>query len=373
MKNDVREVISNFIRDEFSKIYDENKSRSIWKIQSVRFWDFWENRIMKNGPNLTEDDMIPIIQILDTKGKRRTDLERKVEGAAFTNIYQSTWYDMFRGLKANNNVKNLVDKLFKAGTDTEQTSLLNQIYETNDNVPALTGENAIVQNALLFASNPEKNISVVSLADRYRIVEFFELGDITSIGSLTWAERIVWTRQKILTLGSKIGLKTDARGISVFLYAKEIKRLWRQTVPDVVQKEGKAKISVLQKLQTHAHLVGPLINFRDMDYGPTEENGVIFLFSKITNDLGIKIVSIQKHFPDAEAIKYSEEGKGYKVYIEFEYLSSDFIRHSHLERMKQGESCDLIVCWEHDSKEIPPQIEVLELKEIIKSLPKETM
>ena len=119
--------------------------------------------------------------------------------------------------------------------------------------------------------------------------------------------------------------------------------------------------------------MGPLINFRDMDFGPTEENGVIFLFSKITSDLGIKIVSIQKHFPDAEAIKYSEEGKGYKVYIEFEYLSSDFIRHRHLESMKQGKSCDLIVCWEHDSKEIPSQIEVLELKETIKGLPKETM
>ena len=199
---------------------------------------------MKNGGNLTQDEMIPVIQILDVKGKRRNDVERKVEGAAFTNIYQSSWYDMFRALKANHNVKNLVDKLFKARTDTEQTDLLNQIYETNDSVPALTGENAIVMNDMLFANNPEKNISVVSLADRYRIVEFFELGDITSIGSLTWAERVIWTNQKILTLGPKIGLKTDVRGISIFLYTQEIKILWRQTLPDVAKKEKKTKIGV---------------------------------------------------------------------------------------------------------------------------------
>ena len=115
------------------------------------------------------------------------------------------------------------------------------------------------------------------------------------------------------------------------------------------------------------------LNFRDMDYGPTEENGVIFLFSKITNDLGIKMVSIQKHFPDAEAIKYGDDAKGYRVYIEFEYLSSDFIRHGHLDQMKKGKPCDLIVCWENDSRGIPKEIEVLELKEAIKRLPTETI
>lgn len=141
----------------------------------------------------------------------------------------------------------------------------------------------------------------------------------------------------------------------------------------LVEKEKKGKIDVLGKLQRHDHVVGPLINFRDMDYGPTEENGVIFLFSKITNDLGIKMVSIQKHFPDAEAIRYGTDGTGYKVYIEFEYVSSDFVKHGHIEQMKKGKPCDLIVCWENDNpKAIPEEIQVLELEEIIKQLPRET-
>jgi hypothetical protein len=76
---------------------------------------------------------------------------------------------------------------------------------------------------------------------------------------------------------------------------------------------------------------------------------------------------------ELEAIKYAEDGRGYKVYIEFEYLSSDFVRHGHLERMKKGKPCDLIVCWEHDSMEIPKEIQVLELKTIIRNLPKEAI
>ena len=374
MKDEGKEFIANFIRDEFPKIYNVQESRRIWQGQSERFKQFWENRIMRSGPELSEDEMIPVIQILDIKGKRRNDEERKVQGAAFTNIYQSTWYRMFRELRVQDEIKSSVDRFLKSSSDAEQIELLNRINEANTDtlVPALTGENGIVLNAIVFAFNPDKNISVVSLSDRYRIIDFFELDEARNIGAMNWGEKIIFTRQKLFALNKKLGLNTDGRGIGIFLYSGEIKRLWRQRPTETVEKEKKTKVDVLGNLQTHAHLVGPPINFRDMDYGPTEENGVIFLFSKITNDLGIKMVSIQKHFPDAEAIKYGDDAKGYRVYIEFEYLSSDFIRHGHIDQMKKGKPCDLIVCWENDSKEIPKEIEVLELKEVIKRLPRET-
>ena len=90
MKDEVKEFVANFIHDDFPQIYDISNSKEIWKHQCDRFKEFWENRIMKNASPLTEDEMIPIIQILDVKGKRRTEEERKVQGAAFTNIYQGT-------------------------------------------------------------------------------------------------------------------------------------------------------------------------------------------------------------------------------------------------------------------------------------------
>jgi len=372
MKEETKRLISEFVQNEFPKIYNISESKKIWKEQSERFRDFWENKIMNSEGKLSEDEMIPAIQILDVVGKRRNEQERKVQGVAFTNIYQGTWYKMFRGLKKDKKVKTLVDKLLKSTSDMEQTELLNKIREEGTNIAALTGENGTVLDAMLFAFNPEKNISAVALSDRYRIIDFFELGDSQEIQNLSWGERIILTRKMIMSLNEKLGLRTDGRGVCIFLYSDEIKRLWKQQMIVPVEKEKKGKIEILGGLQKRGHLVGPLINFRDMDYGPTEENGVIFLFSKITGDLGIKIVSIQKHFPDAEAIKYGDDGRGYKVYIEFEFLSSDFIRHGHLDQMRKGEPCDLVVCWEHDTQELPKEIGVLELKEIIKSLPKET-
>jgi hypothetical protein len=372
MKEEAKKLIAEFVKNEFPRIYDINKSRTIWKGQSEQFHRFWENRIMNDEGDLSENEMIPVIQILDVVGRRRNEQERKVEGVAFTGIRQNTWYEMFRGLKSNRKVKELVNGFLRSSSNAEQIELLNRISKDGTEITALAGENGTVLNAFLFAFNPEKNISVVALSDRYRIISFFEVGDVRAIQKLSWGDRIILARQMIMTLNEKLNLKTDGRGVCTFLYSDEMKRLWKQQVIGPIEAKKKRKTGVLKKLQRHDYRVGPNINFRDMDYGPTEENGVIFLFSKITNDLGIKMVSIQKHFPDAEAIKYGDDGRGYKVYIEFEYVSSDFLKHRHLEQMKKGKPCDLIVCWEHDSKDIPKEIEVLELREIIKSLPKET-
>jgi hypothetical protein len=107
-------------------------------------------------------------------------------------------------------------------------------------------------------------------------------------------------------------------------------------------------------------LVGPPINFRGLTYAPLNENGVIFLFSKVAEDLGITIEGVQVRFPDAFGKKY-EKDKGYPITIEFEYRSSDYERHGH-----PKEGCDLIVCWEHDWEECP--IQVVELKTLTQKL-----
>ncbi len=108
-------------------------------------------------------------------------------------------------------------------------------------------------------------------------------------------------------------------------------------------------------------IVGDLINFRGLVYSPVNEDGVIFIFGKVIEDLNMYIEEIKAGFPDCVGRRFT--GKGWeKVNIEFEYKSSHFIDHGH----NPGE-CDIIVCWEHDWGDCP--IEVLELREIIKSLP----
>lgn len=98
-----------------------------------------------------------------------------------------------------------------------------------------------------------------------------------------------------------------------------------------------------------------------MTYAPVNEQGVVFLFSKINDDLGIKIESIQSAFPDAIGIDYRhEKDVGIRKRIEFEFRSSNY-DHS-------LDGCDIIVCWKHDWKDCPDTIEVIELKSELRRL-----
>lgn len=110
-------------------------------------------------------------------------------------------------------------------------------------------------------------------------------------------------------------------------------------------------------------IVGDLINFRGIVYAPLNEQGVVFLFGKVIEDLGMYVELIRTGYPDCIGRRY--RGKGWeKVYIEFEYVSSNFRDHKHDEK-----ECDIIVCWEHDWPDCP--LEVIELKDIITRLPNE--
>jgi len=107
-------------------------------------------------------------------------------------------------------------------------------------------------------------------------------------------------------------------------------------------------------------IVGDLINFRGLVYAPINENGVIFLFGKIADDLNMYIEEIKPGFPDCIGRRFI--GKGWeRVAIEFEYQSKNFLQHDH-----NPNNCDIIICWEHNWSECP--IEVIELKSEIQGL-----
>lgn len=111
-------------------------------------------------------------------------------------------------------------------------------------------------------------------------------------------------------------------------------------------------------------IVGELINFRGLVYSPINEQGVVFLFGRLLEDLNMYIEEVRIRYPDCIARRYT--GTGWKkVYIEFEYLSSNFIQHKH-----NPKECDIIVCWiddlTHEQKKLVEGIEIIELKSLIK-------
>lgn len=92
-----------------------------------------------------------------------------------------------------------------------------------------------------------------------------------------------------------------------------------------------------------------------MHYAPTNEMGVVFLFSHIAARFGVRVEEIRSQYPDC--IAYMKIGGAEKrIQIEFEYRSSNFRTHGH-----QPKQCDWIVCWEHDWPDAPERIRVVEL------------
>ena len=102
------------------------------------------------------------------------------------------------------------------------------------------------------------------------------------------------------------------------------------------------------------HLVPGLL------YEPTNEAGVLFVFAAMAHRLGFEVESIQAGFPDCEARRQVRPGRWQRVRIEIEFESRSFAAHGH-----DPKACDVIVCWRHNWKRCPKELEVIELGRIV--------
>jgi len=109
---------------------------------------------------------------------------------------------------------------------------------------------------------------------------------------------------------------------------------------------------------------GPPLMRVPLAHGPTNEQGVLFLFGAVAEDLGFLVTHVQIGFPDCEAMREVTPGVWQRVDIELEQYSRNFVSHLHDPNL-----CDLIVCWEHNWAECP--LEVIELKTELERLQKE--
>jgi hypothetical protein len=110
-------------------------------------------------------------------------------------------------------------------------------------------------------------------------------------------------------------------------------------------------------------LLGAPTQFPGLAHEPINEMGVLVLFAMLSRQLGFILDSVQAAFPDLLARMEVQPGRWQPVRIEVEYLSSSFRRHGH-----DARQCDLIVCWRHDWKNCPPNLQVLELSKVVKQL-----
>jgi HB1, ASXL, restriction endonuclease HTH domain len=134
---------------------------------------------------------------------------------------------------------------------------------------------------------------------------------------------------------------------------------WGKEVIDVEIEKYNEETKEIQ-LKIKKRMVGDPLSFDGLQYAPINEQGVVFLFGKVHNELGIVVESIQTGFPDAEGRRETHRGWEH-VRIEFEYKSYNFKLHKH-----DLKGCDLIICWEHNWSDCP--LEVVELKSKILEL-----
>ncbi len=106
---------------------------------------------------------------------------------------------------------------------------------------------------------------------------------------------------------------------------------------------------------------GNFLGFRCFAYAPVNENGVIFLFGMLAQELGYVVELVGRGFPDCFGRRRVAPGRWSPVRIEFEYRSSNFVAHRH-----NAAGCDLIVCWDHDWAEC--RLEVLDLSKEVRKI-----
>jgi len=110
-------------------------------------------------------------------------------------------------------------------------------------------------------------------------------------------------------------------------------------------------------------------SFRWLEHAPINEQGVVFLFGMVSQELGFRVQGIRQRWPDCIAKQKTVDRHGKEqwreVRIEFEYTSKDFYTHGH------SPECTEIVCWE-DNLSVKPDgcPQILELKSAIEKLRK---
>ncbi|MGC2745725.1 MAG: hypothetical protein WA672_21360, partial [Candidatus Angelobacter sp.] len=110
-------------------------------------------------------------------------------------------------------------------------------------------------------------------------------------------------------------------------------------------------------------LLGAPLDFPGFLFEPTNEMGVVLLFGMLFWRLGFMIESAQIGYPDCRAKLEVEPGRWQDVGIEFELHSRHFLAHRH-----DPSRCDYIVCWIHNWKGCPPNLRVIELREVVRRL-----
>lgn len=211
-----KEMIQNMFKDFLSK-YEVEDFAVAWDKQSKVFKEFWNEKILNRKMELSVADTDAIIRLIDTKAR---DHQKTDVAIAHIGQTQGMWERLFQQLKEKEDIRATLDEIFLTTDDTKLIELINRLKKQNEkNKNGLTGDAAVVLNALLFINAPDRFITLVSLKHRSHLMKVFDLGVFDQYKS--YGEKIVKSNSDIINgFREKYGLeRATPRALSIFLYS----------------------------------------------------------------------------------------------------------------------------------------------------------
>jgi hypothetical protein len=146
-----------------------------------------------------------------------------------------------------------------------------------------------------------------------------------------------------------------------------LKSLLQEILSEIVASPSTVRPKILtsmarpKPIMREGEIVGSRIDSPILNYAPLNELGVVVLFGFYMQELGFShLEQIRTQFPDAIGMQRLPDGRLQRVRLEFEYESKNFEQHGH-----DPKQCDIVICWAHNWKNCPPNLQVIELKSFI--------
>lgn len=259
--------------NEFLKNYDVETKDSLWLEQSLKFREFWNNKIISDSKeDISDTESDEIIKILDRNGRGNTSGSEAVARAM---IAQGAWRRMFNELKNKQLIHRCLDKIFKSSGD-EREKLIDDLYKLNEgNKNNLTGPSGNAVNAMIFAWDPSSNLSIISLKDRKKVLEYFGFENRTDFEKDLIGEKIVKSNEDIINGFKSLNIYGSPRTISTFLYSANAKSLWKTEAEEDIVVQNEENPPMLQNEiessdQTLFYMEKELENFLIKNWEKTE-------------------------------------------------------------------------------------------------------
>ncbi len=221
-----KEQILQLFQD-FLEEYNQYEKDDIWGLHSQTFREFWYERILDDKVKELEDfELDNIIRIIDRQARGNTTGN---EAIAKMLIPQGVWRKMFNQIKEDKKLAGLLMEILAAKGIEERIKLVNELYKYNEPYKnSLTGKKGNALNALIFLWEPKQSVSIVSLGDRQRLIQFFDLKNGPDFEHGSAGEKIVRSNDVLVAnFMTYFGTQYSPRTICVFLYHSIFRDIWR--------------------------------------------------------------------------------------------------------------------------------------------------